>query len=793
MRLKVEIGRLGDAGRAASHRVDQAIERTVGFFRRTFRLGDSYSQDDVQWPTSGPGKSPESERHDSGDRSAGGYWIGELEADSTLESDYILLLYFLDKDKYNEKIRKLAKQILKQQLVDGSWNNCLGSEGDVSASVKAYFALKLAGHSIETPYMVKAREAILRMGGAERVNSYTKISFSFLNQFDYQEVPAVPPEIILFPKFFYFNIYEMSYWSRAILIPLSIVYAKKPNRDQAPDIGIEEIFANRIGAANDNGLGDSNGPGSNDSRTSAGYTDSGKTTGSHENGGANTNNGNRTEESAAVARPNGTQNGGRVTGRLSNLRMVLPEISRDAQLLSWRNFFVVVDRILRLIEKTPIKPFRSIALKKAENWVVSRSLDSDGLGAIFPSMVNSVMAMRCLGYDESHPCLASNLEKIQELEIEEGDTIRLQPCLSPVWDTALVMNALAEAGCPSDMPELVGGARWLLSKEVRKPGDWKFRVRNAPVSGWPFQFRNEFYPDIDDTAAVLLALDRVEENDVEGVTECINRALEWIVSMQCSNGGWAAFDADIDHQILTHVPYADHNAMLDPACADITGRVLEALSRFPELHSRPDYKRAIQRGIEYLKEAQESDGSWYGRWGVNYVYGTWQSLKGLIAAGEDANSPHIRRAVDWLNNCQNEDGGWGERCESYEDHSLKGKGNSTASQTSWAVMGLIAAGELDSDAVRCGVKHLLETQKEDGTWDEDEWTGTGFPGVFYLRYHFYRVTFPLFALAYYRNVVDGASPHDTKSVELTVGRTSFGDRPVKGLREDVFGNGTDGR
>lgn len=661
--------------------------------------------------------------------SEGGYWVGELEADTTLESDYILFLYFFDPEGHREKIRKLANYVRKHQLSDGSWNIYYGGPSDVSASVKAYFALKLAGYSTDEPFMVKAREAILGMGGAEKVNSFTKIYLSFLNQFDWSEIPAIPPEIVLLPRFFYFNIYEMSYWSRAILVPLSILYAKRPNRQVSSNVTIREIFAGQSKNGNASNWKSGNGAIHQKAAVSRKLTQF-RAPGS---------NGAWEAEPRSERRDRST--------------------ASDPNLLSWRNFFLLMDRLLKLVEKAPIKPLRNLALKKAEEWMVARTeASSDGLGAIFPAMVNSVLAMHSLGYDESHPCVANTLDKLRELEIEESDTLRLQPCLSPVWDTALAVNAMREAGCLKDSPEMLAAGRWLVSKEVRKSGDWQVRVPGVEASGWYFQFQNEFYPDIDDSAAVLLALDRVDHTKVEGLEAAIGRGVNWILSLQCSNGGWAAFDVDVQREALTQVPYADHNAMLDPACADITGRVLEMLGRFPELRKNPEVELAVQKGVSFLKQEQEDDGSWYGRWGVNYIYGTWQALKGIMAVGEDPQAPYVRRAVHWLKSHQNPDGGWGESCASYGHPEKKGRGVSTASQTAWAVMGLIAAGEVESNAVREGIRFLLTTQKPDGSWDEDQFTGTGFPGVFYLNYHLYRIYFPLFALGYYRNVKNGTPP-----------------------------------
>ena len=382
--------------------------------------------------------------------------------------------------------------------------------------------------------------------------------------------------------------------------------------------------------------------------------------------------------------------------------------------------------------------------------------DSDGLGAIFPSMINSVLALRCLGYGSDHPLVIEGIEKLEELEIEEDGEIHLQPCLSPVWDTALALNAIGESrimdgpGDSGEREKMSAAGSWLLSKEVRRAGDWQKRVRNAEVSGGPFQFRNEFYPDIDDTAAVVMALNRLDPG-IAGLEEAVSRGISWVLSLQCSNGGWAAFDANVERKILNEIPYADHNAMLDPACADITGRVLEMLGSAHGCLDSAKAKDAVRSAVAYLENSQEENGSWYGRWGVNYIYGTWQALKGLSAVGVSPDGDIIRRAAAYLKARQNADGGWGESCESYEDPALGGVGETTPSQTAWAVMGLIAAGEQDSVEVERGISFLVDTQCEDGDWQEKYWTGTGFPRVFYLKYHMYSLYFPLFALSMYRN------------------------------------------
>ncbi|MBI4583160.1 MAG: squalene--hopene cyclase [Planctomycetes bacterium] len=670
-----------------------------------------------------------------------GYWIGELEADSTLESDYILFLYFLNPEKNRGKIRKLANYIKSKQLPDGSWNIYYGGPGEISASVKAYFALKLAGRPMTDPIMVKAREAILSMGGAGKVNTFTKIYLSFLNQFDWAECPAIPPEIILLPRFFYFNIYEISYWSRAMLVPLSILYARKPMREIPPEAHIDEIFIGERPRRRTNGNGNGNGAGKNGKNGNGAC---------HSPAGENS----QSQQDRGPAESENSEGGG------NGKKVRLPAIPRDSNLFSWKNFFLLIDRLLKLIEKAPIKPLRNMALNSAKQWMVSRFEDSDGLGAIFPAMVNSIIAMWSLGYDENHPLIVTNLKKLQELEIEEGGAIRLQPCLSPIWDTALAVNALGEAGLSEDHPAMVSAARWLVSKEVRRSGDCQVRNPDLEASGWYFQFRNDFYPDVDDTAAVLMALERADLRGVEGGVMAIQRGVAWVLRMQCSNGGWAAFDVDVDREIFTKFPFADHNAMLDPACADITGRVLEMLGRFAAhtpFKEDPQVRSAIAQAVRYLKRSQEPSGAWYGRWGVNYLYGTWQVLKGLAAVGVNLNSPLVRKAVLWLKSVQNPDGGWGESCYSYDEPHFMGRGVSTASQTSWAVMGLIAAGEVESQEARRGIQYLLDHQNAGGTWSENEFTGTGFPRVFYLKYHLYSQYFPLFALAYYRNARQGVS------------------------------------
>jgi squalene-hopene/tetraprenyl-beta-curcumene cyclase len=715
-------------------RVDRCLKRSEDWFKRDFIHSDA---DDRTLPP--------------GEKCDRGYWVGELEADTTLESDYIIFLYYLNPDAHREKIRKLANYIRSKQLPDGAWNIYYDGPGELSASVKAYFALKLADHSPDEPFMVKAREAIHAMGGAGQVNCFTKIYLCFLGQFSWDDCPAIPPEILLLPRFFYFNIYEMSYWSRAILVPLSILFALKPRKDLPPKYCIPELFLQpRPGLVPETGEDAQQRIPANGEFTAAHIAGS--------NGNASNTNGN----GYSVRRPHSQVPDG--------------ALARDPKLFTWRNFFLLVDRLLKLIEKTPVKPLRPLAIKRAEEWIIKRFENSDGLGAIFPAMVNSVIALRSLGYAEDDHHIVHSLNKLRELEIEDRDadgnvTVRLQPCVSPVWDTAMVLNALSESGMHPDDPIGVKAARWLVSKEARSSGDWKMRCPDLHASGWYFQFKNEFYPDVDDTAEVLLALERVNLEGIEGAQDAVQRGIDWILRMQCSNGGWAAFDVDIDHEILTHVPFADHNAMLDPACADISGRVLEMFGRFSQLRDRADVKNAVEKGIAYLRSTQESNGPWYGRWGVNYIYGTWQCLKGLVTAGVPTSDGMVRSAAAWLKSIQNSDGGWGESCESYADPSKMGLGTSTKSQSAWAVMGLIAAGEIKSAEVETGIQYLLDTQHDDGTWEEKEFTGTGFPCVFYLRYHLYCQYFPHLALADYRNA-QGESPATGNRVSIGVSARS---------------------
>jgi squalene-hopene/tetraprenyl-beta-curcumene cyclase len=599
-----------------------------------------------------------------------GYWWADLTADTTLESDYILLQLWLNPPQDGEwkpntrpLINKAVTSILRRQLPDGGFNIYPGGPPDVSATVKAYFALKLAGVPVEDSRMARARGVILSLGGIQAANSYVKLNLSFFGLFPRECCPSVPPEMMLLPGNF---IYQMSSWSRAIVVPLSIIHALNPRRPVPDGFDLKELFA-----------------------------------------------------------PGGT--------RWSWLK--------DREFLTWRNAFLSLDQVAKFWEKFGSRGLRRRAILRAEQWMLERTKYSDGLGAIYPSMMYVIMALDLLGYAPEHPDRMEAQKQFEHLMIERKDEITFQPCFSPVWDTAIATFALGESGM-ADRSALRKAGDWLLTKEVRRKGDWSVKRPNTEPSGWYFEFANEFYPDIDDTAMVLLGLEHTQATNEAAYSACVRRAVRWLLDMQGKDGGWAAFDVDNNWTPLSYVPFADHNAMLDPSCPDITGRVLEALCRFGVSPKDP----ALKRAVDYLLRTQEQDGSWYGRWGVGYVYGTFLALRGLRAAGVSDREAPVLRGGEWLRSIQNADGGWGESCESYANHMFT-SGPSTASQTAWAVLGLIAGGDDGSLSVRKGIEYLVETQREDGTWDEKFATGTGFPKVFYLTYHLYRNSFPLLALS----------------------------------------------
>jgi squalene-hopene/tetraprenyl-beta-curcumene cyclase len=600
-----------------------------------------------------------------------GYWQGELEADSTLESDYIYYLHVLGKAD-PERIAKLANYVRQRQLPDGGWSIYPGGPSELNATCKAYFALKLAGDSPYAPNLVRAREIVHRLGGLEHSNSYVRFYLALVGAVSWDLVPSIPPALMLIPSWFIFNIYEMSSWTRGIVIPMAILSALRPDWKLPERARVDELFKDP------------------ERKTAA--------------------------------------------------------LDWSEQILSWKNVFLAVDRGLKLYEKSPWKPFRRRAIREAKSWMLQHIERTDGLAAIYPAMMNSIFALMAVGHGPDDPLTLREIKEFSRFEIEEQDTIRMQPCVSPVWDTCIAMVALEEAGLPADHPALVKAAEWLLSKQVLGPGDWQVKNKDAEPGGWAFEFRNDFYPDVDDTAFVLMALQRVKYPDPARMEAAMRRGIQWLLSMQNRDGGWGAFDRDNDRSFLCNIPFADHNAMIDPSTADVTARVVECLGRFGWSADHP----VVRRAVNFLLKDQSKDGSWFGRWGVNYVYGTGGVLRALETVSL-ATREFCQRAVNWLRSVQKVDGSFGESLLSYDVPSTKGQGTSTASQTAWGLIGLLAGAGTEDAAVRKAVAYLIHRQQADGSWSEPEFTGTGFPGVFYLKYHLYRNSFPVYALARYSN------------------------------------------
>lgn len=611
-----------------------------------------------------------------------GNWLGELVVDTTLVSDYMLYMYWMGEVNV-EKQAKCVKHILDRQLPDGGWNIYTGGPSEVNASVKCYLSLKLAGYTQDDPVMKKARHTILRLGGIPKMNTYGKLYLALIGQYPWKYLPIIPVETILLPNWLYFNIYEMSSWTRAMFVPLSIINHFKPTKHLPPEKQLHELY------------------------------------------------------------PYGTEG-----------MDYSPEWDKGIPgCISWKNFFLAWDAFLKFVDKLPWKPFRGMALRKAEEWIVERiGKGSDGLGAIFPSMLNTLLTLKCLGYSSDNPLFKKNERHFLDFQHfdEENDDFRIQPCFSPVWDTAISLVALGSSGVDSKNPQVRKAADWLLDREVRVRGDWAVKNPSPEAGGWAFEFNNDYYPDVDDTFKVLLGLRLADATDKARQEEVMDRALAWAKSFQCKDGGYAAFDKDVTKKWLEHVPFADHNAILDPSCSDITARFLECVGKLKKADRKDPY---VLRAVRYLKKTQEEDGSWFGRWGVNYTYGTWQALRGMHAIGWDMNEDWLVRARDWLESCQNPDGGWGESCASYEDPRLKGQGPSTPSQTAWALMGLQTGGDSNRPSILKAVNYLTTTQLDNGNWREDYITGTGFPCVFYLKYDLYRTNWPLIALSEYRELV----------------------------------------
>ncbi|MGE0486919.1 MAG: squalene--hopene cyclase [Gammaproteobacteria bacterium] len=599
-----------------------------------------------------------------------GHWRFDLEADATIPSEYILLQHFL-KRRNKEREEKISRYLRRRQNRNGSWSLYHGGPGEMSATVKAYFALKLMGHSVDAPYMVRARHWVHSNGGAESVNVFTRITLALFGQLPWRTVPAMPVEIMLLPKWWFFNLSKVSYWSRCVIVPLLILFAKRPVVHVDEHLGVSELF---------------------------------------------------------LSPPL----------KLRNL-----DHFRSGQPL--KNCFVLLDRMLKFTEPMIPRFIRDRALKRAENWMRDHTKGKGGIGAIYPAMANAAMALTLLGAKEDDPDLVRTIQAIEDLVLDGESESYCQPCVSPIWDTCLSLTALTEAGAPVDHPAVKQAVEWLFDHQIFVKGDWSEKAPGLEPGGWAFQYENDKYPDVDDTGMVLMSLLRAGAHDKAHKLKRINQAVNWVLGMQNPDGSWGAFDIGNNHEYLNKIPFADHGALIDPGTADLTARCIELFAMLGYDASFPPIKRAI----EFLQSDQEEDGSWYGRWGVNYLYGTWSVLGALGVIGEDMAKPYVRKAVQWLQDTQNEDGGWGESCNTYDDAKLTGHGVSTASQTAWALLALMSVGETVSPHVERGVEYLLRTQRADGEWDDEEYTGTGFPRVFYLRYHGYSRYFPVWALATY--------------------------------------------
>ncbi|CDY75093.1 Squalene--hopene cyclase [Caballeronia glathei] len=613
---------------------------------------------------------------------ADGYWLYELEADATIPAEYVLLVHYLGETPDLTLEAKIGRYLRRIQLEDGGWPLFTEGAMNVSASVKAYFALKMIGDSPDAEHMQRARRAILAAGGAEQSNVFTRLQLALFGAMPWRAVPMMPVEMMLLPMWFPFHLTKVSYWARTVIVPMLVLNAKRPIARNPRGVRIDELFNEA---------------------------------------------------------PVNTE--------------LLPRAGHQSK--GWFAFFRGVDSVLRTVDGLFPRRSRERAIREAVRFVDERLNGEDGLGAIYPAMANSVMMYDVLGYPADHPNRAiarRSLEKLLVIDESPEGEAYCQPCLSPVWDTSLVAHALLETGLPKARAAVSRGLEWLRPLQILDVrGDWVSRRPNVRPGGWAFQFANPHYPDVDDTAVVAMAMERADrENGTAIYTEAIARAREWVVGMQSSDGGWGAFEPENTHYHLNSIPFSDHGALLDPPTVDVSARCLSMLA---ELGETPANSEPARRALDYILRAQERDGSWYGRWGMNYVYGTWSALCALNAAGLPASDARVRRAAEWLISIQNEDGGWGEGGESYKlDYRGYEQAPSTASQTSWALLGLMAAGVIDHPAVARGVAYLQATQRAHGLWDEARFTATGFPRVFYLRYHGYRKFFPLWALTRYRNM-----------------------------------------
>ena len=612
-----------------------------------------------------------------------GEWCFELEADATIPSEYILFRHFLGEPVDTAMESKIAVYLRRtQSSLHGGWPLFQDGDFDLSASVKAYFALKMIGESVDAPHMLRARQEIRARGGAAGANVFTKLMLALYGFIPWRAVPIMPTEIMLFPKWFPFHLDKISYWSRTVIVPLLVLMHFKPRAKNPKNVRIDELFFEPPGTL---------GP--------------------------------------------------------------APKAPQQNAALFW--FFRGADRLLRLGEPVFSIWTRQRAIDAAVAWVLERLNGEDGLGGIYPAMANSVLMFDALGWPEDHPARLAARRSIDKLLVEHAGEAYLQPCVSPIWDTGLAAHALLETGDAEALKRVAKGLQWLEPKQVLDVrGDWIARRPHVRPGGWAFQYANPHYPDVDDTAVVALAMDRARSVDAEiDHRPAIERAQEWILGLQSKNGAWGAFDADNEYHYLNHIPFADHGALLDPPTEDVTARCVSMLAQLGET---TENSPAVSAAVDYLKRTQHPEGSWHGRWGMNYVYGTWSVLCALHAAGVDDNAPEMRKAAKWLISIQNADGGWGEDGTSYKlDYHGYEPAPSTASQTAWALLGLMASGDVNEPAVKRGIGYLQRRQGGDGFWEEARYTATGFPRVFYLRYHGYPKFFPLWALARYRNLTAG--------------------------------------
>ncbi len=612
-----------------------------------------------------------------------GHWCFEFEADATIPAEYILLTHYLGEEPNLEREAKIGAYLRRIQGKHGGWPLFHEGAFDMSASVKAYFALKMIGDDIDAPHMMRAREAIRLRGGAEMSNVFTRILLALYGVLTWRAAPVMPIEIMLLPKWFPFHMTKVSYWARTVMVPLYVLAALKPVAQNKRRVRVDELFL--------------------------------------------------TPPKEVGMRPRA-----------------------EHQQRSWFWTFAAIDTVLRVVEPLFPRRTRQIAIDKAVAFVKERLNGEDGLGAIFPAMANSVMMFGALGIPESDPERAIARYSIEKLLLETENEIYCQPCVSPVWDTGLAAHSLLEAGGKAERECAFKGLEWLEPRQVLDvKGDWADQRPDVRPGGWAFQYANPHYPDLDDTAVVVMALDRAANGpgSSKDYGAAISRGHEWIAGLQSKNGGWASFDADNTHHYLNNIPFSDHGALLDPPTVDVSARCVSMLAQLGEtIGTSP----VLKRGVDYILSEQEKDGSWFGRWGMNYIYGTWSALCALNAAGVSHSAESMRRAVAWLVSIQNEDGGWGEDGSSYK-LGYKGyeKSPSTPSQTSWALLGLMAAGKVDHPSVQKGIAYLMATQDASGTWCEDRHNAPGFPRVFYLIYHGYAKYFPLWALARYRNLAAG--------------------------------------